>query len=90
MATLEARLSSLVARVGTEFKSIRTSLSGKEPALAAGTSTQFYRGDKSWQVLDKTAVGLSNVQNLAVYVLAVGAPDPTGASPAGLYIRQTS
>lgn len=38
----------------------------------------------------KTALGLANVQNLAVYVLAVGAPDPTGASPAGLYVRQTS
>lgn len=38
----------------------------------------------------KTAIGLPNVQNLAVYVLAVGDPDPTGASPAGLYVRQTS
>lgn len=28
-----------------------------------GTSTQFLRGDKTWQTLDKTAVGLSNVDN---------------------------
>lgn len=67
-----------------------TSLAGKEPTIAAGTTAQYRRGDKSWQTLDKAAVGLSNVQNLAVYVLAVGAPDPTGASPAGLYVKQTS
>lgn len=40
--------------------------------------------------LTSADVGLSNVQNLAVYVLAVGDPDPTGVSPAGLYVRETS
>lgn len=39
---------------------------GKEPALAAGTSSQYYRGDKSWQTLDKAAVGLGNVENTAL------------------------
>ena len=29
----------------------------------AGTTAQYYRGDKSWQTLDKTAVGLANVDN---------------------------
>lgn len=38
-------------------------LATKEPAITAGTSGQYYRGDKSWQTLDKTAVGLSNVDN---------------------------
>ncbi|HVW22984.1 MAG TPA: hypothetical protein VHB51_00650 [Candidatus Saccharimonadales bacterium] len=38
-------------------------LSGKEPTIAAGTNSQYYRGDKTWQTLDKTAVGLSNVDN---------------------------
>lgn len=37
----------------------------KEPALTAGTTSQYYRGDKSWQTLDKTAVGLGNVDNTA-------------------------
>jgi len=41
----------------------QTALNGKEPALAAGTSAQYYRGDKTWQTLDKTAVGLANVDN---------------------------
>jgi hypothetical protein len=34
-----------------------------EPTVAAGTTSQYYRGDKSWQTLDKTAVGLANVDN---------------------------
>lgn len=34
-----------------------------EPTVAAGTTAQYYRGDKTWQTLDKTAVGLSNVDN---------------------------
>jgi len=35
----------------------------KEPTITAGTTAQYYRGDKSFQTLDKTAVGLANVDN---------------------------
>jgi hypothetical protein len=35
-----------------------------EPAITAGTTSQYYRGDKTWQTLDKTAVGLGNVPNV--------------------------
>jgi hypothetical protein len=35
-----------------------------EGAIAAGTTSQYWRGDKTWQTLDKSAVGLSNVANL--------------------------
>jgi hypothetical protein len=38
-------------------------LTGKEPTIAAGSTSQYFRGDKSWQTLDKTAVGLANVDN---------------------------
>jgi hypothetical protein len=41
----------------------QTALSGKEPVVTAGTASQYYRGDKTWQTLDKTAVGLANVDN---------------------------
>lgn len=41
----------------------QTALNSKEPTLAGGTSAQYYRGDKTWQTLDKTAVGLANVDN---------------------------
>ncbi len=40
-----------------------TALAGKEPTISSGTTSQYWRGDKSWQTLDKTAVGLSNVNN---------------------------
>ena len=43
---------------------VDTGLSGKEPTITAGTTAQYWRGDKSWQTLDKSAVGLNNVQNL--------------------------
>lgn len=36
-----------------------------EPAITAGTILQYYRGDKTWQTLDKTAAGLGNVSNIA-------------------------
>lgn len=35
----------------------------KQAQISAGTTSQYYRGDKSWQTLDKTAVGLGNVEN---------------------------
>lgn len=35
----------------------------KQPLIAVGTTAQYYRGDKSWQNLDKTAVGLNLVDN---------------------------
>jgi hypothetical protein len=34
-----------------------------EPAIATGTTAQYWRGDKSWQDLNKAAVGLGNVDN---------------------------
>ena len=37
----------------------------KEPAFAAGTELQYLRGDKTWQTLGKSAVGLGNVDNTA-------------------------
>jgi hypothetical protein len=57
---------------GDETKAtIETKLTGNitshthsyEPIITAGTSSQYYRGDKTFQTLDKTAVGLSNVTN---------------------------
>lgn len=37
----------------------------KENTIAAGTTSQYWRGDKTWQILDKTAVGLGNINNTA-------------------------
>jgi len=35
----------------------------KEPAISAGTTSQYFRGDKTFQTLDKIAVGLPNVDD---------------------------
>lgn len=43
--------------------SLQTAVSGKEPTITAGTTSQYWRGDKTWQTLDKSAVGLGNVDN---------------------------
>lgn len=45
---------------------VTTALSGKEPTITSGTTSQYWRGDKSWQTLDKSAVGLGNVENTAL------------------------
>ena len=38
-------------------------LANKENTINVGTTSQYYRGDKTWQTLDKTVVGLVNVDN---------------------------
>lgn len=45
-------------------KAVKTALNAKEPSVTATTSADYYRGDKTFAVLDKTAVGLSNVANV--------------------------
>ena len=50
----------------------------KEPFIIAGTSAQYWRGDKSWQTLDKSAVGLSAVPN-------VDATNPANISQSATY-----
>lgn len=34
-----------------------------EPAITAGTTAQYWRGDKTWQTLNKAAVGLASVDD---------------------------
>jgi len=41
----------------------QTALDGKEDSITAGTTSQYFRGDKTFQTLDKSAVGLGNVDN---------------------------
>jgi hypothetical protein len=40
-----------------------TTFNNKEPAITATSSADYYRGDKTFQPLNKAAVGLSNVDN---------------------------
>lgn len=43
----------------------QTALNAKEGTVTAGTISQYYRGDKTWQTHDKASVGLTNVDNTA-------------------------
>lgn len=49
----------LFSKIGVD----ETALELKEPLITIGTNSQYFRGDKTFQTLDKTAVGLSNVDN---------------------------
>ncbi|EQC48153.1 endosialidase chaperone, partial [Bacteriovorax sp. BSW11_IV] len=53
-----------IEKLQGQVDAAKTSLTGKEDALTAGTTAQYYRGDKTWQTLDKAAVGLSNVDDI--------------------------
>lgn len=48
---------------GTATNPTVPGLASKEPVIMAGTSSQFYRGDKTWQTIDKATVGLANIDN---------------------------
>ena len=52
-------LNELAAALGDDANfstTITTSLAGKEPTITAGTTSQYWRGDKSFQTLDTLAV----------------------------------
>ena len=42
---------------------LNTALATKEDKVTAGTTSQYFRGDKTWKTLNKSAVGLGNVDN---------------------------
>lgn len=42
---------------------LQNALNAKENSITAGTTAQYWRGDKTFQTLDKTAVGLGNADN---------------------------
>lgn len=52
-----------ISSTGYTDAQIDTALNLKENTITAGTTAQYFRGDKTWQTLDKSAVGLSNVDN---------------------------
>lgn len=57
--------SSLTATLGNyaTTANVTSGLAGKENLITAGTTSQYWRGDKTFQTLDKASVGLSNVDN---------------------------
>jgi hypothetical protein len=49
-------------------------LAAKEPSIALGTAAQYWKGTKVWAVLDKTAVGLGNVDNTSDATKPISGP----------------
>jgi hypothetical protein len=47
----------------TGFPTIAVAGTDFEFPIAAGTTSQFWRGDKTWQTINSTLVGLANVNN---------------------------
>ncbi len=47
----------------SDVSGLVSALAGKEGTITAGTTAQYWRGDKTWQTLNKSAVGLGNVDN---------------------------
>ena len=64
-ANLKARANHTGTQAISTIVNLQTTLDTKEPTVTAGTTAQYYRGDKSWQTLNKSAVGLANVDNTA-------------------------
>jgi hypothetical protein len=65
LITAATTTSTEIGFVNGVTSAIQTQLNGKEPTITAGTTAQYWRGDKSWQTLNSTAVGLGNVNNTA-------------------------
>jgi len=47
----------------SDVSGLISDLAAKEPAVTPGTTAQYYRGDKTFQTLNKSVVGLNNVDN---------------------------
>ena len=60
-------LGTLATQNGTisDYLLSATAASTYEPVLVAGSAGQYYRGDKTWQTLNASAVGLGSVLNAA-------------------------
>jgi hypothetical protein len=65
-STLSANILVEKTRATNAETLISIAISGKEPTISSGTTGQYWRGDKTWQTLDKSAVGLGNVENTAL------------------------
>jgi len=62
--------------------SAATAAATYEPIIGAGASGQYWRGDKTWQTLNASAVGLGNVSNALQLVAANNLSDLASASTA--------
>lgn len=69
--SLQARITALAQAVAADIKAQSTALAGKEPSITAGASTEFWRGDKTWQNFGNATraqllTGLATPTNVAI------------------------
>lgn len=55
--------STSLAATGSAVKAAYDLANEKEGAIPGGTTSQYWRGDKTWQTLNKSVIGLGNVDN---------------------------
>ena len=68
VSTNTGDIASNTTDIGTNEAAIAANTSDittKEPAVTSASITDYYRGDKTFQTLNKNAVGLNNVDNTA-------------------------
>lgn len=64
----------------SEVTGLITALSGKEGTITAGTSSQYYRGDKTWQDLPTAVRSAISATGCATYNSTTGVIDTSGCS----------
>ena len=68
---------SKINNLTTDLTTITTNISNKEPSITAGTTAQYFRGDKSWQTLNTDSVPEGTSQ---YYTAARARADVIGSS----------
>jgi len=83
-------LASFAQITQSDIQNLTSDLAAKEPTISAGTTSQYWRGDKSWQTLNKASVGLSSVDNVSVTTYGMGVvvhgPTASTARPNGFAV----
>ena len=60
-----------VDTVLSALEKVAYALTTVQPTITSGTTSQYFRGDLTWQILNAAAVGLNNVNNTADNLKAV-------------------
>ena len=76
---VDADVAAGAAIAQSKIQNLTTDLAAKQATITAGTTAQYYRGDKSWQTLD-TAVVTENASNLYFTEARVLGTDLAGLS----------
>ena len=88
LAALNAKAALSHTHPQSDITGLIAALAAKESSITAGSTTQYWRGDKSFQTLDKTAVGLGNVDNTADASKPIFTTSVRGVAPASTnYLR---